>query len=169
MIKYSLACRKGHRFDAWFKSSGDYDRQARRGLVTCPDCGSAKVDKAIMAPRVAKRRSAAPERAPKPVPASPPTSSDTPMQATGGAVSKDQARLAEMQREVFSLMRKVRAEVEKTSDYVGPKFAEEARKIHYRETEPRGIYGEATTAEVKDLLDEGVECYPLPRLPEDQN
>jgi len=149
MIKYRLACTKGHAFDAWFKSSVDYDRQARRGLVVCPDCGSHKVAKAIMAPRVARRDRGE---------ASPVRTANAPA-----------AKAAAPEAEVLAMMRKVRATVLENAENVGPRFAEEARKIHYEETEPRGIYGEASPVEVKELHEEGIECYPLPRLPEDQN
>jgi hypothetical protein len=154
MIKYSLLCRQGHQFSAWFKGSADYDRQAKRGLVTCPDCGSSKVEKAIMAPSVASRGRDSGERR---------------AAATNAVAPQDAARLAELRREMAALVRKVRQEVERTAEYVGPRFAEEARKIHYEEAEPRGIYGEASAKEVEALHEDGIECYPLPALPEDQN
>ncbi len=148
MIRYSLQCDNHHEFVAWFKSSADFDRQAKRKLVTCPDCGSTKVSKALMAPNVATSRAKATE-----VPVANP-------EATAAADRK---------RELLALLRKLRSEVEKNADYVGPRFAEEARKMHYEETDKRGIYGEATLDEARELHDEGIEFYPLPRLPEDQN
>lgn len=149
MIKFQLACKSGHTFEAWFKSGTDYDRQAKRGLVACPDCGSAKVAKAIMAPRVARRD----------------RDHAKPVRTTNAPAVAAQSPPAEM----LAVMRKIRDEVVKNAENVGPRFAEEARKIHHGETESRGIYGEASPRDVKELSEEGIECYPLPRLPEDQN
>jgi hypothetical protein len=148
MIRYRLQCNKDHEFEAWFKSSDDFDRQAKRKLVTCPLCGSANVTKALMAPNVATGRS----------------------NRTEITVANPQAAaLADKRRELMALMRRLRAEVEQNAEYVGPRFAEEARKMHYEEVEKRGIYGEATLDEARELHEEGIEFYPLPRLPEDQN
>ena len=159
MIKYSLECTKGHTFDSWFRSGAAFDTMSKRGQIDCPECGSTKVSKALMAPRVAtaSKRSSSGDgetiEAPTPVPQPSP---------------EGMKRMA-MQREIMAMMRKVRAEVEAKAEYVGPKFADEARKIHYEETPARGIYGEASAADVKALHEEGVECYPLPVLPEDRN
>lgn len=155
MIKFSLQCQKGHQFESWFSSGAVFDNMSKRGQVDCPACGSHKVTKALMAPNVAAGKE---KRARKPhvgAPALP-------------ATADDQQRMV-MQRELMAAMRKVRAEVEAKAEYVGPKFAEEARKIHYEETPARGIYGEASADDVKSLHEEGVECYPLPVLPEDRN
>src|SRR5262245_25036656 len=153
MILYKLQCKKGHEFEAWFGSSDAFDRQKKRGQLACPSCGTSSVSKALMAPNVASRsrRKTAPERPP-------PT----------------QAPKPEMQRvaahsELVAAMRKLRAEIETKSEYVGPRFPEEARKIHYEEVPARGIHGEATAEEAKALTDEGIEFFPLPILPEDHN
>ena len=162
MIRYRLNCNKAHEFEAWFGSSAAYDRQAKKGLVECPACGSKKVTKAMMAPGVAKRgrsserEEAAPATAPVPA-------------VAAEAPSAEATQRADMQRQFLDMMRKVRAEVETKAEYVGPKFAEEARKIHHKETEARGIWGEATLAEAKELVEDGIDCLPLPRLPEDSN
>lgn len=148
MIIYKLQCHKGHEFEGWFNSIAAYDRQAKRGLVECPHCGSVKVEKAVMAPRV-KASKDEPTRVP--------------------VANPEAAKKAATKQEMIELMRKLRAEIEKNSDYVGPKFAEEARKIHYEEAEARGIHGEATPNEARELLEEGIEVYPLPELPEDKN
>lgn len=148
MIRYSLQCNKQHTFEAWFKSSTDFDRQARRNLVTCPECGSTKVSKALMAPNVSTGRSKSGEVT---------------------VANPEAAAALEKRRELMALLRRLRAEVEKNAEYVGPRFAEEALKMHYEEVEKRGIYGEATPDETRELIDEGVEFFPLPRLPEDQN
>lgn len=157
MIRYRLVCNKSHEFEAWFGSSTAYERQAKRGQVECPDCGSKKVTKAIMSPGVATRgREASREVAPVAAePAAPP--------------SPAEAQHIEMQRQILTLMRQVRAEVEQKAEYVGPRFADEARKIHHQETEARGIWGEATVQEARELAEEGIDCLPLPRLPEDSN
>lgn len=147
MIKYRLRCKKGHEFEGWFSDSAGYEKQAKRGLVTCADCGSNKVEKALMAPSVSTRRR---ERE-----SAPPQLSET-----------DAKRLA-LQKEMLEVMRKVRRQVEENAEYVGPRFAEEARKIHHEESEARGIYGEASLAEAKELVEEGIDILPLPRLPED--
>ena len=155
MIKYSLECKSGHQFDSWFRSSDAFDKISKRGQIDCPTCGSSKVQKALMAPRVAgtkKRAIEAPAAALTPAPVGPET-----------------AKRMVMQREMMAAMRRLREEVAAKSEYVGPKFAEEARKIHYEETPARGIYGEASIEDVRALHEEGVECYPLPVLPEDRN
>lgn len=149
MIRYRLQCRDGHEFEAWFRSSSSYDRQARRGQIVCPVCNVTKVSKAIMAPGLATRSADAAEANPSSAP--------------------QRAKQAEARRELLALMRKVRREVETHAEYVGPNFAEEARKIHYEEVEQRGIYGEATSEEARGLREEGIDFLPLPRLPEDQN
>lgn len=150
MIKYRLQCKKGHEFESWFSDSAGYEKQAKRGLVSCPECGSTKVSKTLMAPSVSTRgRSRDIEPAPAP-------------QLTEG----DAKRLA-IQKEMLEVMRKVRRHVEENAEYVGPRFAEEARKIHHEESEARGIYGEASLEEAKELAEEGIDLLPLPRLPED--
>jgi hypothetical protein len=149
MIRYRLKCSKKHEFEAWFKSSADYDSQAKRKLVTCPECGTAKVTKALMAPNVSTKKG---------------KSSNEMTVANAPAASQSEQR-----RQLLGLMRKLRAEVEKNAEYVGPRFAEEARKMHYEEIETRGIYGEATAEEARQLAEDGIDFYPLPTLPEDQN
>ena len=139
MIKYALICEQDHEFEGWFPSAAGFDRQVEGGQVTCPACGSAEVRKGLMTPNIATS-----ERQAKPA---------------GPAVP----------REVLDALREIRKHVTESADYVGPRFAEEARKIHYGESEARGIYGEATMAEAKALIDDGVEVAPLPKLPEDQN
>jgi hypothetical protein len=166
MIRYRLQCKKGHEFEAWFNSSKAYDTQAKRGLVECPDCGSKKVTKALMAPGVATRgRNRGREEAPAPQPEAASTG-EVVQQAPANAEAL--ARI-EMQRQFVEVMRHIRKEVESKAEYVGPRFAEEARKIHHKESEARGIWGEATPKEAHDLVEDGIDCLPLPRLPEDNN
>jgi hypothetical protein len=141
VIQYSLVCDQSHKFDAWFRNAEAYDEQAQRGIVSCPVCGSAKVGKAIMAPAVARTD-------------------------TGKvAVSTGHPSQAEIRAFLSAMRKKVMAE----ADYVGDRFAEEARKIHFNEADPRGIYGEATREEVSGLLEEGIDILPLPHLPEEAN
>ncbi|MCR9212978.1 MAG: DUF1178 family protein [Proteobacteria bacterium] len=140
MIKYNLKCDKSHVFEAWFKNSTAYDDQAARGIVFCAICGSNHVQKAPMAPSVPKKGSAE--------------------QSDATTVDMNQAAAA------MSAIRELRQAVEDNCDYVGPKFAEEARKIHYGEVEERGIYGEASAEEKTELKEEGVEIAEIPWLPQ---
>lgn len=164
MIRYRLRCHKEHEFEAWFGSSTAYDRQAKRGLVSCPDCGSTKVQKAMMAPGVATRGAA--ERT---APVAEPVEAPVPATMPSPVAPAVAAQHTEMQRQFLTLMRQVRKEVEAKAEYVGPKFSDEARKIHHKEAEARGIWGEATLEEARELSEDGIDCLPLPRLPEDQN
>lgn len=147
MIRYDLICDQGHAFDGWFRDSAAYDAQSAGGLVACTVCGSAKVDKQLMAPGI-PLKSNSKDDAPQKV-------------ATGIADQRMQA--------MIEVMREMRRQIEENAEYVGNKFADEARKIHYEEAEKRGIYGEATSDEAKALIDEGIEVHQLPRLPEDGN
>jgi hypothetical protein len=152
MIRYDLICENGHEFDGWFSDSASYDAQAARGLVECTHCCSTRIKKQLMAPRVAAKSNKRDVSAPQPMAA--------PMVA--GPVDP---RMAEM----MNIVRAYRAHVMEHSENVGPRFAEEARKIHYKEADARGIYGQATPDEAKDLLEEGIDVHPLPILPEDGN
>jgi hypothetical protein len=159
MIRYRLKCGKRHEFEAWFADSSAYDRQAKRREISCPKCGSTSVEKALMAPAIAKR-TVKRRRAARP--AEPAAS------APAAAQAPETHRLA-AHGELAAAMRKMRAEVEAKSEYVGPRFPEEARKIHYDEAPARGIYGEATHEEAQALAEEGIDFFPLPPLPEDHN
>lgn len=154
MIHYQLRCDHGHEFDGWFKDSAGFERQAKRGLIECPTCGAVKVERALMAPHVpSKRRGAEPQILPPvPVPAAGPES--LPLAAGG-----------RMPDHVRSMLQRVRAEVEKNCDYVGPQFADEARKIHRGESDKRGIYGETTPEQAEKLSEEGIEVAAIPWLP----
>ena len=156
MIRYTLNCEKGHAFDSWFQDSAAYDKQAKHGLVACPHCGSAKVEKAIMAPWFsgAKKRDTQPE-APTPVTA---TQEKTPV-----------AMISPQEQELRGKLKELREHLTKNADHVGPKFPEEARKMHYGEIEHRSIYGEASPQDAKELHDEGIEFHPLPVLPDERN
>lgn len=155
MIRYALRCERGHAFESWFQSSSAYDSQRKRGLVACPMCDSTKVDKAIMAPRIARKGKS--KSAPEPVAA---PAEDT---ASTSLV------MAPQERELLSKLRELRDHVLKNADDVGNRFPEEARKMHYGDAEHRAIYGEATAEEARSLVDEGIEVAALPVLPGDRN
>ena len=158
MIRYALACAKGHSFESWFQSSAAYDKQAKQKLVTCPHCGSTKVEKEIMSPRLSGTR--------KRVPLAPPQA------AEGGGAGNDKtpvAMISPQERELRTKLKELRDHLTRNSDYVGQKFAEEARKMHYGEIDHRSIYGEASAEDAKKLHEEGVEFHPLPVLPQEQN
>jgi hypothetical protein len=151
MIVFNLRCRKGHGFESWFKDGASFERQAKRGLVECPVCGDTKIEKALMAPRLAgtkKSRKAAPE-APAAAPASVPV-------AFGADPAT--AKAAELHKELG----KLREHVEKNYENVGKDFAEEARAMHYGEKPHKPIYGDTTPDEAQALLEEGV---PVARVP----
>lgn len=151
MIHYALMCDKEHLFEGWFRSSADFDGQIADGLVTCPVCGSTAVTRAPMAPSVQSGR-AREERAEK---------------------AERQTRTVMMpdpqQKAMLEALREIRKKVTENATYVGERFAEEARKMHYGEVEHQGIWGEATSEEASSLSEEGIEFLPLPGLPDDRN
>jgi hypothetical protein len=163
MIRYALVCEKGHAFESWFADSATYDKQAKRGLVNCPHCGSAKVDKAIMAPRLAgSRKRAAPVE----------TSTENPAATPAPEKAQEKAPVAMIspqEQEFRAKLKELRDHLTKNADHVGAKFPEEARKMHYGETEHRSIYGEASPEDAKALAEEGIEFHPLPVLPDERN
>jgi hypothetical protein len=147
MIRYDLICDKEHAFDGWFRNSEAYDAQAADGQVACPVCGSTAVVKQLMTPGIPAKSN----------------------QRAEGRMPVFAGQKDEKVAELVEAVRKLRRQVEENADYVGDQFAEEARRIHYNEVKPRGIYGEASLEEAKALLEEGVEVHPLPPLPEDSN
>jgi hypothetical protein len=153
MIHYQLRCSAGHEFDGWYKDSAAFDRLVAGGMVDCPVCGDSKVGRALMAPRIAKGRPDAPPPGPAASPAAMPA---------GG---ERQVAAGPMPAQVIALLQKLRAEVEKNCDYVGPDFADEARRMHRGESAHRGIYGEASPDEAEALRDEGIEIGQLPWVP----
>lgn len=158
MILFNLRCAGGHTFEAWFRNGDTYERQAKAKSVACPLCGSHEVEKALMAPRIAKggrrdiedAKQAVVPAAPAGVPAAP-----------RGDMAPDMAKAAEMLR----VLREARRLVEANCDYVGERFAEEARRIHYGEIEKHGIYGESTEEEARALAEEGIEFGRIPWVP----
>jgi len=162
MIKYTLACAKGHAFESWFSNSAAFDKQAKRGLVSCPICGDSKVEKAIMAPQLSGTRKRGAAKAPV---------AEAP---AGAAPAADESKapvamISPQEQEVRAKLKELRDHLTKNADYVGQKFPEEARKMHYGEIDHRSIYGEASPKEAKELHDEGIEFHPLPVLPDERN
>ncbi len=146
MIRFTLRCDRDHEFEAWFRSGADYEKSKD---TACPLCGSEKVEKAPMAPALAS--SARHDMSDR----------------------TDRLQLAAApdprQKAIRDALKEMRRQVTENADYVGERFAEEARKMHYKESEPRAIYGEATGEDAKALAEEGIDFQPLPRLPEDGN
>lgn len=141
MIRFSLNCDRDHEFEAWFRNNDDFDRQKKRGFVECPHCGSVKVEKALMAPAI----------------------------STARRQEKMALAMNDMQKKALAEMKALSEKLRENADYVGDKFAEEARKIHFGETEARGIYGEATLEDAKSLAEDGVGFMPIPVFPDDRN
>lgn len=160
MIRYALICDSAHEFESWFATSASFEDQAKRGLVTCPVCNSAKVERAIMAPNVA--RTDLGPKAPEPV-AEPSVSSSAP------AAPAPVALMSEKEKALREMVAALHRHVQENAEHVGKRFAEEALKIHHGETEERAIYGEATPDDAQMLHEEGVEFLPLPRLPGSRN
>ena len=140
MIRYLLNCADGHRFDAWFRSSGDYDAQAQHGLIECPVCGGHDVGKALMAPSVAVPQGSKPTEA---------------------------VLLGDKEEKLRGLIKAVRDEVTRNAENVGPRFAEVARRMHDGEVEKTSVYGVASADEVRSLAEDGIEFHPLPPLPDE--
>lgn len=141
MIRFSLICERDHEFEAWFRSNDDFETQNKRGFVDCPHCGSKKIAKGLMAPAV----------------------------STSRRQEKMALAMNAKQQQLMAEMRALSEKVKENADYVGDKFADEARKIHFGESESRGIYGEASLDEVKGLAEDGVPFLPMPTLPDDHN
>ena len=160
MIRYNLICDKRHEFESWFPSSAAYEKQEKRKLIECPACGSTKVERGIMAPRIARTDKSTSIVAPveETAPASAPAEAPTPV-----------AMISPQEREFRAKLKELRDHLTANADNVGKKFPEEARKMHYGETEHRSIYGEASPQDAKDLHEEGIEFHPLPILPDERN
>lgn len=138
MIKYAVRCGNTHEFEGWFKDSATFDVQSKAGDIVCPHCGNTKVVKAPMAPSISKSANSSPETT--------------------------EARAREVAERILEAAIAMRQEVEAKFDYVGDQFADEARRIHYGESDERGIYGEASEDETQELDDEGIDVYRLPTI-----
>jgi len=141
MIVFDLKCSNDHEFETWFPSSDAFDKQRKAKKVVCPICGDAKVDKALMAPSVSGTKK------------------------KGEKAIHLSSKAEEQVGKYMTALKEIREEVEKNSDYVGDKFPEEARKIHYGETEERGIHGEASDEEAEELVEEGIDIQKVPWVP----
>jgi hypothetical protein len=141
LIRFSLSCDHDHEFEGWFRSSDDFEKQKKRGLIDCPECGSHRVQKSLMAPAV----------------------------STSRKQEKVALAMNAEQRRIMAEMKALSEKMRENADYVGNKFAEEARKIHFGEADERGIYGEASLDEAKSLAEEGVPFMPIPVFPDEQN
>lgn len=183
MIRFNLKCTCEATFEGWFRSNADFEAQIDSGFLTCPSCGGANVTKALMAPNVTGTK----------------RNRETVAQEAAMAASQEQARVHSAQdssetskttdapaaslpsahippamdpaqiKQVVEALRELKRRVTAEATYVGNKFADEARKMHFGEAELRAIYGEATVDDAKELLEEGIEIAPLPILPEDHN
>lgn len=159
MIHFSLTCQDGHAFEGWFRDSSDFEKQLESGFLECPYCGSSDIRKALMAPAVSTSRKKEQAPAPQSIQQNVPSTPD-PQQL---------ASIAPQQQQVLDAMRMLRSKITENADDVGKRFAEEARKMHYGESERRGIYGQADATEVNELREEGVEFFAMPSLPEEKN
>ena len=156
MIRYTLRCDHGHAFESWFQNSTAYEAQEKRKLVSCPVCGSARVERAIMAPQIVSKKARD-------------SAVSAPAAATEVAAPASTPLLMAQERELRAKLKELRDHIVKTADNVGERFPNEARKMHYGDIEHRPIYGEASPDEARSLIEEGVEVTPLPVLPDDRN
>jgi hypothetical protein len=156
MIRYNLRCERGHAFESWFQSSAAYESQEKRRLVNCPACGSARVERAIMAPQIVSKKGRD-------------TTATEPAAVTEVTAPASTPLMMAQERELRAKIKELRDHIVKNADNVGEKFPNEARKMHYGDIEHRPIYGEASPDEARSLIEEGVEVSPLPVLPDDRN
>ncbi len=156
MIRYKLRCDRGHAFESWFQSSSAYESQEKRNLVSCPACGSAKVERAIMAPQIVNKKIRD-------------SAAASPAASTEVTAPTSTPLIMAQERELRVKLKELRDHIVKNADNVGERFPNEARKMHYGDIEHRPIYGEASPEEARSLIDEGVEVSPLPVLPDDRN
>jgi hypothetical protein len=162
MIRYALACRQGHTFESWFQHSDAFDEQAKRGLIVCPTCGSSDVEKALMAPRLSQSVTGSKRHAAN-------DAAETAQKTSVAGAKAPVAIMSPQERQLRNKLKELREQLTKTAEHVGPRFPDEARKMHYGESEHRSIYGEASADEARELIEEGIEFHPLPVLPDDQN
>ena len=170
MIRYRLGCPKRHEFEGWFASGDAFDVQIKKKQVQCPVCGSTKVAKALMAPSVVtSEQKIASRKHRKAQPADVAVETADTARSAAPAASRPQIAPSPEQREAMKQLKELRDKVLAKSDYVGPRFADEARRIHEGGKSERGIHGEASLDDVKALVEDGIEVYPVPVLPDDQN
>lgn len=159
MIKFALRCDRGHVFESWFRDGAAYDDLAAHGRLSCAECGSSAVAKAVMAPSVVTARAAAKRSGPTETPATAP-----PVQA-----ARTMAMMGPEERHLRDMVRNLHRKIAETSENVGGAFPDEARRIHEGEAPRRAIHGQATGEQVKALLEDGVPLLPIPPLPDERN
>jgi hypothetical protein len=177
MIRYALLCEAGHEFESWFSNSSGFEEQAKRGFVSCPDCGSVRVERAIMAPNVARtdrgprliEATAEPATAPAPAGPSAPAQAGAAASAGSDDAAAPVVLMGEKEIAIRQLLTAIHAQIVEKAENVGKSFADEALKIHHGESESRPIYGEASPDDARMLEEEGVEFMALPRLPGARN
>jgi hypothetical protein len=163
MIVFDLQCGNQHVFEAWFGTSADYASQKRRKLIGCPMCNDTDIKKAVMAPNIAtkgNRKSSLPVVTP--APDAPDSADDSQPVTTVPDVSPADMPSPAQMEQMMEMMAEFQTKVEASHENVGDTFPEEARKIHYGETAPRLIYGDATPTEAAELQEEGIDILPLP-------
>ncbi|MFV0368141.1 MAG: DUF1178 family protein [Hyphomicrobiaceae bacterium] len=173
MIRYRLVCSRNHEFDAWFASSAAYEAQESGDQLVCPHCGDKVVTRAIMAPRISKSAKSAAASQRHGFHDQTPQTDDTNTADTIPSPPAPALRPSgpEVQhlKSALSELHALRQKILSKSEYVGPRFADEARRIHEEEAPDRAIHGEATAEEVRELTEDGIDVTPIPRLPEDNN
>jgi hypothetical protein len=144
MIKFALVCGTGHEFESWFRNGAEFDRQAKRGLIVCPQCESSAVSKAIMAPRLSRSDG---KSEPQP----------------------NVALIDEKEKLLRAAIRELRQKIEAETDDVGREFPDEARRMHRGDVPQRSIRGQASLEDARALVEDGIDVMPIPALPEDRN
>jgi hypothetical protein len=162
VIRYALTCTNGHGFEGWFSGHAGFEDLRKRGLAACPVCGSNNVEKALMAPAIARRDLE---------PARPVTNGEagTPAPSPEAEAPRPVALLSEKEQALRAMIKLMREHVVANTDDVGARFPDEARKIHYGETDPRAIRGVASPTEARELHEEGIAFQLLPTLPDERN
>lgn len=171
MIKFSLGCENEHEFEGWFSDGDEFTRLAQAGHLDCPTCGSAKIEKLLMAPSLKKKANAgavlpSPNEMVQETPSAPMPAAPAP---TTVAMPELPPQLADAHAEMVEKVREFKKHVVANTEDVGKDFVEEARKIHFGETEKRGIHGKADVEEAIELMEEGIDVMPIPDLPEEKN
>jgi hypothetical protein len=183
MIRYALVCDEHHEFESWFANSAAYDKQVKRRLIACPVCGSAKVEKALMAPRLARSDLSSPDSSSQHASARQESHRESRREASEKTPAPQQAEAAPgvdapptqvamvspQEQELRQKLRELRDHIVKNAENVGQRFPEEARKMHYGEAEHRSIYGIASPQDAEALHEEGIAFSALPVLPDDRN
>ncbi len=163
MIRYALVCDRAHGFESWFPDSAAYDDQATQGFISCPECGSVKIGKAIMSPSVA-RQDRLPAEPPQPA-----AKDASPAAASPEEAPQPVALLDPRQQMLRAMMRELRSRIAENTDDVGQRFSQEARRMHDGDIPQRSIRGEASVDDARSLLEDGIDILPIPRLPEEWN